>query len=177
MGRKGDSPRILRREDHIDREDLVGEHPYSDSGQIIALVIFLMIWIFDSFVFRFSTFLADYLALYIRLAVSALFFVIAGILARSGHVVVFTEVRDPPRVINTGVFSHLRHPMYLAAILFYLGFLFTTLSLICLAFLGIIFIFYDYIATFEEKQLQQRFGREYLDYKEKTPKWFPRLRS
>jgi protein-S-isoprenylcysteine O-methyltransferase Ste14 len=111
MGRKGDSPRILRREDHIDREDLVGEHPYSDSGQIIALVIFLMIWIFDSFVFRFSTFLADYLALSIRLVVSTLFFVIAGILARSGYVVVFTEVRDPPRVINTGVFSHLRHPM------------------------------------------------------------------
>ena len=177
VSRKGDSPRIFRRQDHINREDLVGEHPYSDSGQIIALVIFLMIWTLDSFVFRFSTFLADYLPLYIRLIVAALFFVVAGLLARSGLVVVFEEVRDPPRVINTGVFSHLRHPIYLAAILLYLGFFFTTLSLISLAFLGVTFIFYDYLATFEEKQLQQRFGREYLNYKEKTPKWFPPLRS
>jgi protein-S-isoprenylcysteine O-methyltransferase Ste14 len=136
-----------------------------------------MIWILDSFVFRFSTFLADDLPLYIRLIVAALFFVVAGFLARSGLVVVFKEVRDPPRVINTGVFSHLRHPIYLAAILLYLGFFFTTVSLTSLAFLGVIIVFYDYIATFEEKQLEQKFGREYLNYKEKTPKWFPRPRS
>ena len=176
MTKKGHSPRIFRKEDHINREDLAREHPYGDSGQIIALIIVLMIWIFDSFFFRFSMFLADCLLLYIRLILAALFFVIAGSLARSGLRVVFKEVRDPPRVINTGVFSYLRHPIYLAALLLYLGFFFTTLSLISLALLVVIFVFYDYLATFEEKQLEQRFGQEYLNYKEKTPKCFPRLR-
>jgi protein-S-isoprenylcysteine O-methyltransferase Ste14 len=177
MTRKGDSPRIFRRQNHINREDLVGEHPYGDSGQIIALVIFFVIWILDSFVFRFSSFLVNDLPLYIRLIVEAFFFVVAGFLARSGLVVVSKEVRDPPRVINTGVFSYLRHPIYLAAILLYLGFFFTTVSLISLAFLGVIIVFYDYIATFEEKQLEQKSGREYVNYKEKTPEWLPRPRS
>ena len=175
MGEK--YPRIFRKQDHINREDLVGEHPYGDCGQIIALIIFLAVWIFDSFIFRVSTFLTDYLSLYIRLILAAVCYVIAGFLARSGLRAVFREVRDPPRVINTGVFSYLRHPIYFATLLLYLGFFFTTLSLISLAFLVVIVIFYDYLATFEEKQLAQKFGREYRNYKDKTPKWFPRLRS
>lgn len=177
MSNKGDSPRIFRREHHNNREDLAGEHPYGDAGQIIALIIFLTIWILDSFFYRYSTFLADRLPLYIRVIPAAVSFGISGFLARSGLRVVFREVRDPPRVINTGVFSYSRHPIYLAALLLYLGFSLTTLSLISLAFLVVIFVFYDYLATFEEKQLEGKFGPEYLSYKEKTPKWLPRLRS
>ena len=59
MGKKGDSKKIFKREDHIDREDLSGEHPYGDSDQIIALIIFLVIWTLDSFIFRFSTIFAN----------------------------------------------------------------------------------------------------------------------
>lgn len=177
MSKKSGSPRIFRREHQGNRKDLAGEHPYGDAGQIIALIIFLTIWILDSFFYRFSTFLADHSPLYIRLISAAVSFGISGFLARSGLTVVFREVRNPPRVINTGVFSYSRHPIYLAALLLYLGFFLTTLSLISLGFLVVIFIFYDYIATFEEKQLEGKFGPEYLSYKEKTPKWLPRLRS
>lgn len=177
MNIKGDSRRIFGTRGHNNREDLAGEHPYGDSGQIIALMIFLMIWIFDSFVFRFSTFLANYIPLSARLVFAAVFFVIAGFLARSGLRDVFKETRNPPRVVDTGVFSCVRHPIYLAAVFLYGGFIFTTLSLVSLAFFVVIFIFYDYLATFEEKQLERKFGREYLTYKEKTPKWFPRLKS
>jgi protein-S-isoprenylcysteine O-methyltransferase Ste14 len=177
MNKKGDSRRIFGTWAHNNREDLAGEHPYGDSGQIIALVIFLMIWIFDSFVFRLSTFLASYIPLSVRLIFAAVFFVIAGFFARSGLRDVFNETRDPPRVIDTGVFSRVRHPIYLAAVLLYGGFTSTTLSLLSLAFLVVICVFYDYLATFEEKQLERKFGREYLAYKEKTPKWFPRLKA
>ena len=177
MSKKGGSPRIFRREHHRNREDLAGEHQWGDAGQIIALIIFLMVWILDSFLYRFSTFIADHLALYIRVILAAVVFVISGFLARSGLMVVYREVRDPPRVIRTGVFSYSRHPIYLAALLLYLGFSLTTLSLISLGFLVVIFVFYDYLATFEEKQLEEKFGPEYLSYKKKTPKWLPCLRS
>jgi len=66
--------------------------------------------------------------------------------------------------------------MYLAALLFYIGLIFMTLSLVSLAFWGKIFIFYNYIATYEERQLEKRFGQEYIDYRKKVPKWIPRLR-
>lgn len=91
----------------------------------------------------------------------------------SSHKAIFDEVRDTPRVISTGLFSYLRHPLYLAALLFYVGFLFTTLSIISLVLFVVVFIFYDYIAAFEEKQLEKKFGQEYIDYKKKTPKWLP----
>lgn len=177
MSKKGDSPRIFRRAHHNNREDLAGEHPYGDALQVIALIIFLTIWVLDSFFYRFSTFLADHLPLYIRLIPAAVSFGISGFLARSGLTVVYREMRDPPRVIKTGVFSYSRHPIYLAALLLYLGFSLTTLSLISLGVLVAIFVLYDYLATFEEKQLEGKFGPEYLSYKGKTPKWLPRLRS
>ena len=177
MTHKNNSLKVFKRDHHSNREDLGGEHPYGDSGQFIFLVIFLVIWILDSFIFRFSTILANYIPLYIRLILLGLLFVPGVYLAISGLRVVFTEVRDPPQVIKTGVFSYVRHPIYLASLLFYIGVFLTTMSLISLVIGVGIFIFYNYIATFEEDQLEQIFGQDYKDYKKKVPKWLPRLKS
>jgi len=51
------------------------------------------------------------------------------------------------------------------------------MSLISLVIGVGIFIFYNYIATFEEDQLEQRFEQDYKDYKKNVPKWLPRLKS
>jgi len=168
---------MLRRDHHINREDLVGEHPFGDSGQLIFLIVFLVLWILDSFVFHFSAILAKYIPVYTRLILAGLILIPSGFLAWLGLRVVFMEVRDPPRVIRTGVFSYMRHPIYFAALLFYIGLIFMTLSLVSLIFWACIFIFYNYIATYEEKQLEKKFGQEYIDYRKKVPKWIPRLRS
>lgn len=55
----------------------VGEHPYGDMGQLIILLIFLVIWILDSFFLKFSTFPADFVPLYIRLTTAGLILVLA----------------------------------------------------------------------------------------------------
>jgi len=161
----------------MNREGLSGEHPYGDIGQIIAFIIFLSIWIIDSFIFRFSTMLVNYLPILIRLIFMAFLFVLAGYFVRSAHQMVFNKMRTPSQVINNGVFSRVRHPIYLGIILFYIGLFLATFSLLSLAFLVIIFLFYNYITSFEEKQLEQKIGKEYTKYKEKTPKWLPRLKS
>jgi hypothetical protein len=52
---------------HAGREDLTGEHRLGDSVQLILLVIFLAVWILDSFVLGFSTFLAESVPWFIRI--------------------------------------------------------------------------------------------------------------
>jgi hypothetical protein len=44
-----------------------GEHPSGDVGQMILLVVFLIVWLGDSFIYHKSTFLSVYVPLYLRL--------------------------------------------------------------------------------------------------------------
>jgi len=151
-----------------------GEHPFGDSGQLILLVLFLLIWVVDSFFLRISTFLSDEISLYIRLIVFVLIFVTAIYFMRSGHVVVKHEQR-PERVVTTGAFRYVRHPLYLGSIVFYLGLAVSTASLFSLVMVIVIFIFYNYIAGYEEKLLETRFSDEYRNYKIKTGKLVPMI--
>ena len=152
-----------------------GEHPYGDLGQIIILLVFIAIWILDSFVFRSSTILSPYIPIYVRVVVAGLILIAAVYLVGSGHRAVSDEVLSSPRVLTDGAFARVRHPLYLAALLFYILLIVLTLSLISLFVFAGIFIFYNFIASYEEKHLEQKFGQDYRDYKKNTPKWLPRL--
>ena len=151
-----------------------GEHPFGDSGQLILLVLFLLIWVVDSFLLRISTFLSDYISLYIRLVILGLLLVTVAYLIRSGHVVVKHEQR-PSGVVSTGAFRYVRHPLYLGSIMFYLGLTVSTASLFSLVLVVLIFFFYNYIAKYEEKLLENQFNEEYRDYKKRTGKWVPMI--
>jgi len=137
-----------------------GEHPFGDAGQLILLVVFLVVWAADSFFLRLSTFLSDYVPLYLRLAVLGLTLIAAVYLLRSGHVVVGHE-RRPAGVVDTGAFGYVRHPLYLASILTYFGLTVSTASLLSLAVFVGVFVFHDYIAGYEEKLMEAKFGEEY----------------
>jgi protein-S-isoprenylcysteine O-methyltransferase Ste14 len=63
--------------------------------------------------------------------------------------------------------------MYLAAILLYVGFWVTTLSLLTLIPMLATFIGYNYLASAEEQILTEKFGNEYIEYKKKVRKWIP----
>jgi protein-S-isoprenylcysteine O-methyltransferase Ste14 len=149
-----------------------GEHPFGDTGQLILFVLFLIVWAGDSFFLRLSTFLSVYIPLYIRLIILVIMLITAIYLFRSGHSVVEHEQR-PDKVVTDGAFKYVRHPLYLASILAYLGLVISTLSLISGAILLGIFVFYNYIAGYEEKLLEAKFGEEYKKYKERTGKWMP----
>ena len=149
-----------------------GEHPFGDAGQLVLLGVFLVVWVGDSFFLRKSTFQSDYVPLYICLVILGFTLIAAIYLFRSGHVVVSHEQR-PNRVVATGAFRYVRHPLYLASILTYLGLTVLTVSLFSFAILVGIFVFHNYIASYEEKLLDTRFGEEYRKYKKKTGKWVP----
>lgn len=151
-----------------------GEHPFGDTGQLMLLGLFLVVWIGDSFFLRTSTFLSHYVPLYARLVFLGLALVVALCLFGSGHTVVSHEQR-PTGVVSTGAFRYVRHPLYLASILSYLGLAFSTASLFSSALFVVIFVFYNYLAGYEEKLLEMKYGEAYKRYKEKTGKWVPKL--
>ena len=149
-----------------------GEHPWGDRGQLILLVLFLLIWLLDSFVLHLSTFLSGYVSLYVRLIIVVPMLAAAIYFISAGHVVAKHEQR-PAGVVSTGAFRHVRHPLYLGSILVYLGLAVVTASLFSLVMVVVIFIFYNHIAGYEEKLLEDRFQEAYRNYKKRTAKWVP----
>ena len=158
---------------HAGRDDLTGEHKGGDIGQLICLVLYLAIWIPDSFIFHWTNFLTDGVVWYCYTIPGILVLTASGYLAFKGLRIVFGEIRETPHVITNGVFSVVRHPIYLGSILFYVGEVIMTLSLASLAFTVVIIIFYWYISRHEEKLLIEKYGDEYRDYMKKVPMLFP----
>jgi protein-S-isoprenylcysteine O-methyltransferase Ste14 len=158
---------------HHDREDLAGEHVWGDVGQAVLLMIFLTVWVVDSFFLELSRVIT--VSLFIRLPLAVMVFVLSGYLARKGLVLVFGEVRHEPIVIRKGVFSVVRHPIYLAAILFYMSLLIFSFSILAAVVWVITIGFYLFLCRHEEKLLLDKFGKAYEEYMKDVPMLIPRV--
>jgi len=159
----------------IHKRGIGNEHPKSHLIQFSAAIIFFLIWILDSFIFRFSTGISNFIPFILRLIVCLILLIIGCILIfGTGHIL-FHKDNKSSELITTGIFAHTRHPLYLGVLIIYLGLIIFSLSLI--SFIGwiIVFILYDRIASFEEKELEKIFQEKYLEYKKKVPKWFPKI--
>ena len=80
-------------------------------------------------------------------------------------------------MITTGLYSYVRNPMLLGLFIFVigLGILFGSLSLIFIFTPLFILINVLYLKAIEEKEMEKKFGREYLEYKKKVPMFIPKL--
>lgn len=83
-----------------------------------------------------------------------------------------------PRLVVTGAFKYCRHPMALGLYAFYVAFfiLYPSLYTLLSVFLGFIPAHLFFVIYYEQRELEARFGQQYLDYKAHTPFIFPRLR-
>lgn len=154
------------------------EHPYCDTIQLVMVILFFVVWGLDVlgyFVFNISTILAGLLS-FPLLVFPAILSIGFGIyLASKSHEAVFGEAKTHPKLIDSGVYSKVRHPMYLGILMLCLGFLFIMFSLLSLGIWAIFFVFYDRMATFEEKDLIRKLGDQYVDYQKRVGKWFLKL--
>jgi protein-S-isoprenylcysteine O-methyltransferase Ste14 len=157
------------------REDLTGEHKLGDLGQLIIALLFIAVWILDSFFFKYTTFLNDYIPLAVQVPLGVIALAFALYMARAGMKIVFGEVQETPGVIRKGAFKLVRHPIYLSEILFYLGLLMFRTSLAALAVWIVAIVFFVFIAKYEEKLLLKRFGEDYRAYMKDVGMYFPRL--
>jgi len=83
--------------------------------------------------------------------------------------------RNVQRLVTYGIFAWVRNPLYVGNFLAWMGFtvvsgVFWFLPLAALLFA----IEYTLIVRYEEGVLESIFGRQYLTYKNRTPRWFPR---
>ena len=158
---------------HGDRTDLIGEHAFGDLGQIILLIIFLIIWVSDSFFLEYSTLSLETISNMVRLVIGFPILIISGIFAKFGLRIIFGEVRGKPEIIEKGVFIIVRHPIYFGSILLYLGLTILTCSIVSAVLWIIIVIFYYYISKYEEKLLLKEFGVAYENYIKRVPMLIP----
>ena len=87
------------------------------------------------------------------------------------------ETHQAEKVINTGIYSRMRHPQYFGTMMAHVGFSIMLSGLFSLIFTPLI-IFHAYMTSWkEEKELVKEFGKDYEEYKEKVPMLFPKLRK
>ena len=167
----------MDKKNHAGRKDLAGEHKAGDAGQLILAILFLLVWLADSFFFELTTFLNEIVPGTVRLVAGIMVMIIAGYISMTGLKIVFGEVRDKPQVIRKGVFGIIRHPVYFGEILLYFGLLLFSISLAAAFIWIIVIVFLYHISRYEEKILLDFFGEEYRIYMKEVPMWIPGLSS
>lgn len=75
----------------------------------------------------------------------------------------------------TGLYARIRHPQYVGFVVIMFGFLLQWPTLVTLVMFPILVFMYARLAGIEEKEMTKTFGKEYEDYKKKTPAFIPRL--
>jgi protein-S-isoprenylcysteine O-methyltransferase Ste14 len=162
---------------HGRRGDLTGEHKFGGVGQLLLAILFIAIWIIDTFILGYTTILNHIVPNAIRIPLGIIFLLLSAYLAGKGLHIVFGEKRETPVVISESVFTIVRHPIYLSEILLYLGLLMMSLSLAATFVLFIAILFLYHIARHEEMLLLERYGEEYETYMRDVPMWIPSLRK
>ena len=159
--------------------------------KIIMTPIGIIFWLGLSVLFVFASLWLDkllpvHLSLptLTKIFISVPLLIIAAILAPR-TVITFIKARgspvpfNPPKeLVTTGLYSQIRNPMLLGWIimLFGVGILLNSLSLIFIFTPLFICLNILYLKTVEEKEMEKKFGKAYLKYKESVPMFIPRLR-
>src|SRR3954469_12051909 len=83
--------------------------------------------------------------------------------------------RTVQRLVTYGVFAWMRNPLYVGNFLIWMGF---TVASGVMWFLPVAIVLfaveYTFIVRYEEGVLESIFGADYLAYKQRTSRWFPR---
>ena len=111
---------------------LGSEHPLCDSIQLIILILFFAIWGIDSisyFALGVSTIVVEFVTFPLLLLPAFSCWILGIFLVLKSHKEVFGEMKRQPKLNDSGVYSWVRHPMYLGTLMFCMGFLFIAPSL------------------------------------------------
>jgi len=78
-------------------------------------------------------------------------------------------------LVKSGIYSYIRHPQYLGFIMAITGWLFLWPTLLTIIIYPLCLFVFIYRSLLETRQLEREYGIEFLDYKRKTPAFFPLL--
>ena len=155
-----------------EREGWAAEHPRCDAIQNGMILVFLGVWVIDSFILNLTT-LGMLIPSTTRLFVVVPLFVIGVYLVKSSHDTIFDDEDGKQGLVITGVYRMCRHPMYLGVVVVLLSLSVFSFSMASMIIVAGLFTFYNLFATYEEERLVELFGDEYREYQSKVSKWIP----
>jgi protein-S-isoprenylcysteine O-methyltransferase Ste14 len=82
----------------------------------------------------------------------------------------------PKKIIKTGLYSIIRHPVNLGLMLIFSGWYLLWLGVYALYFLAAFLVVFVFETFWEERNLEKEFGDEYTDYKRHVGMFIPRIR-
>lgn len=111
--------------------------------------------------------------------------VIAVLLIVPGIILIFRAFRDlksqvfvpETLLVQHGVYKRVRNPIYAGIIFTAFGCVFLTFSALVLAYAAALLVYYILIIKSEEKELTQRLGEDYVNYKKDVPSLIPKLKK
>jgi protein-S-isoprenylcysteine O-methyltransferase Ste14 len=165
-----------KRSGFAQRQDLGGERRFNDACQILLFAVFVAAVVLDWAVLDLSAPIRRAVPLVLRLPAALVVLGLALYLAWVSMSTVFGEVRESLQVIRHGLYGVVRHPMYLGAMLAYVGVCLLTLSVLAFGVFGIVVIYYVGTCRYEEDLLIQKLGDEYRRYRAEVPMFIPRFR-
>jgi len=152
---------------------LGAEHPLWDRIQIVLIGSFIVVMLLDNVTvlsFGYPS-IFNRVSAYPILLLPAGFLIAFGVyLVKSSHDAVFAP-NAKPEFHDSGVYSLVRHPMYLGGLMVLFGFLCVKFSLIAFSIWVVYFVLCDWMTTYEEKDLLRVLGKQYADYQSRVPKW------
>ncbi len=84
----------------------------------------------------------------------------------------FSLQGDSSKLITTGLFSYSRNPMYLGILFWLIGLAVLLGSLTAFIYPVIFFALANLMISYEEKQLENMYSKEYINYKNRVRRWF-----
>jgi protein-S-isoprenylcysteine O-methyltransferase Ste14 len=166
------------------------DHEYSQKQRMIAVIFggFIFWIVIPFFILVISCYIDQWLHLpkfhygLINPFIGSVFMVVGWLFANWTVKVQFSLGKGTPiplmatqKLIIKAPYTYCRNPMTLGTALFYLG---VAIWLGSLSAIGLSLVYpvgiLIYIKLIEEKELEERFGSEYLDYKRRTPFLIPR---
>ncbi|MGP8070760.1 MAG: methyltransferase family protein, partial [Candidatus Bathyarchaeia archaeon] len=123
-------------------DGLGSEHPLWDRIQIVLIGSFIVVMLLDNVTtlsFGYPNIL-ERVSAYQILLLPAVFLIAFGVyLIKESHDAVFVKTGNA-KFVDSGVYSLVRHPMYLGGLMILLGFLFLKFSLIAFAIWVVYFV-------------------------------------
>jgi protein-S-isoprenylcysteine O-methyltransferase Ste14 len=83
----------------------------------------------------------------------------------------------PTHLVVSGVYRHVRNPMYLAVLAVIVGQALLLGRGVLIGYgIGVVVLFWAFTRWYEQPALARRFGEEFTEYRRSVPAWWPRLR-
>lgn len=101
--------------------------------------------------------------------------IFGGFLILSSAWDVLYKAQKRQTLATTGLYARIRHPQYAGFVFIMLGFLVQWPTILTILMFPVLVFMYARLAASEENEMEKQFGKQYSEYKRKTPKFIPKI--